>query len=301
MQLLKVQEDGFAIPLKNKEGVFDSQNVIIVVDDVKKRIYIWKGELTTVRKKFVGARAAQKIRFDDMANVTVPVDEGEGSSAEQDLKALVAKSPVTMPVEIKKFKGKDVATKKTQDLKKSEKVPPKATPKIPPTVEPQVPPSPKPILGTPPPREVEITPPDVAAIDARPILAEGKKNIPKAIMQNIDNLKVPIGFSREAIIIDNAMFTLVKMSRSIFGKTTEETELRKMDSPPDGVYLADEMTPRIVIKGSRVVFSEFLKRDEEAIPEHVVDSLDELTKLFAKTVSKSSNDMGSSIGDLLKS
>ena len=97
MQLLNVQDDGFLQPLTEVGDAFDSTKVIIVVHEESKRIFIWKGKDSGVRKKFISARAAQKIRFDDMAYTTFSIDEGESSKDETELISLSKSSTVTLP------------------------------------------------------------------------------------------------------------------------------------------------------------------------------------------------------------
>jgi hypothetical protein len=101
------------------------------------------------------------------------------------------------------------------------------------------------------------------------------------------------------------MYTVIETKQTVFGKTIEETEIRKMDSPPDGVYLASDTTPRLLIKGSQVLFSEFLKKSATAIPERVQKDLDLLGQVLAKGIEKTSDDselsLGKQISGLLKS
>ncbi|MHA1917989.1 MAG: hypothetical protein ACTSUV_06750 [Candidatus Ranarchaeia archaeon] len=289
MQLLNVQDDGFAVPLQTKEGAFQPENVILIIDELKKKIYIWLGKLAAVRKKFVGARAAQKIRFDDMAFVTVTVEEGDDPANEKVIKEIVKKQPLTQPVEVKKFEGKQIATRQGPPPASTSQVPVRREEEISKVVE-------KPFVPYAPEEEpVTIS----NSIDARPSLSQATTQINKDLIIEIEKLKVPQGFSREAVIINKSMFTLVQLRRTLFGKTEIENELRKMDSPPDGIYLVSDMTPRIQIKDSKVIFAEFLKK-EEIIPETVQKSIEELSDLFAASINKSIDNYSKDISDILK-
>jgi len=60
MKFYKVLEDG-ALD-EEKEFISESTKVIIVVDDQFKRIFLWKGANSGIKKKFIGSRAAAELR-----------------------------------------------------------------------------------------------------------------------------------------------------------------------------------------------------------------------------------------------
>ena len=60
IKFYEVLEDGTL----NEENDFiqESTKVIIIVDDQFKRIYLWKGANSGIKKKFIGSRAAAELR-----------------------------------------------------------------------------------------------------------------------------------------------------------------------------------------------------------------------------------------------
>ena len=58
-------------------------------------MFIWKGSQAGVRKKFISARAAQNLRFEDMAYNTIAIDSGEDPKLEQEMMKLVKSSKIT--------------------------------------------------------------------------------------------------------------------------------------------------------------------------------------------------------------
>ncbi|TFF85007.1 hypothetical protein EU523_00655, partial [Candidatus Heimdallarchaeota archaeon] len=60
MKFYKVLEDGTLD--EEPEFIPESGKVVIVVDDHFKRIYLWKGANSGIKKKFIGSRAAAELR-----------------------------------------------------------------------------------------------------------------------------------------------------------------------------------------------------------------------------------------------
>jgi hypothetical protein len=74
-------EDGTAQEVSVTRETLHSENVYCVIDSSSKSVFIWSGRNACVRKKFVGARNASRIRVEQGFNYRVkPVDEGEEPS-----------------------------------------------------------------------------------------------------------------------------------------------------------------------------------------------------------------------------
>ncbi len=59
---LEMQEDGTSLSVDiNRESLLPDR-VFCIVDDTNKNVYIWLGKEANVRKRFVGAQIASKIR-----------------------------------------------------------------------------------------------------------------------------------------------------------------------------------------------------------------------------------------------
>ncbi len=62
VEALEMQEDGTTLDVDlTKEGLV-SDKVFCIIDNASKNVYIWLGKEANVRKRFVGARTASKIR-----------------------------------------------------------------------------------------------------------------------------------------------------------------------------------------------------------------------------------------------
>ncbi|GAH41287.1 unnamed protein product, partial [marine sediment metagenome] len=168
-----------------------------------------------------------------MAYNTISIDSGEDPKLEQEMMKLVKSDKVTLPKpKIKpptssSLKGISKAKRKRQPPSSKSSIPqPPKIPELPqssmPSVTPEIPPSSQgPVF-----------------IDARPLLQSAKETVPSDVLAELQNMKIPLGYEREAVIIGKLMYTIIETKQSVFGKTIEGTEIRKMDSPPDGVYLA---------------------------------------------------------------
>ena len=72
-----------------------TDQVLIVIDDEQKRIFIWKGVDAPVRKKFIAARSAQRIR-DSRGLVYKIVSEDAGEEDEGFLQVM-SQAPTSHP------------------------------------------------------------------------------------------------------------------------------------------------------------------------------------------------------------
>ena len=60
IKFFQVLEDGTLS--EENEFLQESTKVIIIVDDQFKRIFLWKGANSGIKKKFIGSRAAAELR-----------------------------------------------------------------------------------------------------------------------------------------------------------------------------------------------------------------------------------------------
>ena len=74
----QVQDDGTSIEVEVTRESLESENVYCIIDDVSKSIFIWKGRRSGVRKKFIGAQTANRMRSEHGTTFKVhSLDEGE--------------------------------------------------------------------------------------------------------------------------------------------------------------------------------------------------------------------------------
>lgn len=72
-----MKEDGTTVEVDVRQETLNSDNVYCVVDEDSRSVYLWLGSSAGVRKRFVGARTAQKIRAQHGLHFRVhSLDEG---------------------------------------------------------------------------------------------------------------------------------------------------------------------------------------------------------------------------------
>ncbi|MBD3230264.1 MAG: hypothetical protein GF329_18950 [Candidatus Lokiarchaeota archaeon] len=79
MEIYNVQRSGELAPVQEKlSEVMNTEDVLLVVIDDIKKIYLWKGINSPVAKKFIGARCGQQLRGEKgLLFKVIPIDEGE--------------------------------------------------------------------------------------------------------------------------------------------------------------------------------------------------------------------------------
>jgi len=227
--------------------------VLIIIDDEERLIWIWKGSQAPVRRKFIAARRASGIR-DQRGLVYKIVSEDAG---QEDAKFLE-----TM--------GFPASTKPDEGMKKA----PPSAPPVPrePTGPMMEPPKPVPAQDTKPIdyREAVVTAtrkPERQTVQVpRP---------PSEIIEQVEKLEPVPGFRREFVLIGYDAFGITEESTSVLGKTTKTRKLQRIDSLPEGTVFAQGYTPRVVIKDGQVLAIEFLKHLEEEEYLHEKESVKE--------------------------
>ena len=82
VEALEMQEDGTTLDIDLTKESLESHKVFCVVDNTNKNVYIWLGKEANVRKRFVGARTAGKIRGELSTGFRVrSLDQGDESPA----------------------------------------------------------------------------------------------------------------------------------------------------------------------------------------------------------------------------
>jgi hypothetical protein len=74
----QVQDDGTSIEVEVTRDSLESENVYCIIDDASRSIFIWKGRRSGVRRKFIGAQTANRMRSEYGTIFKVhSLDEGE--------------------------------------------------------------------------------------------------------------------------------------------------------------------------------------------------------------------------------
>ncbi|MHA1649283.1 MAG: hypothetical protein ACTSYB_03735 [Candidatus Helarchaeota archaeon] len=236
IELYNVTDDGeleqLAIsgPIKD---VLKSDMVVLLVDEAKKIIYLWKGSNAKVRRKFIAARVSQDLRGKKGLNFKVEsIDHGD--------------EPSTFIQIIGGAVPMDTA----------------------PSMETAAMPSPSPPMSSSPPAQssaplIEPTPISAAPAPSAPSgeqiqVPENIEASVKAIIYEIEKLPPPAPYHREIVFIGPYAFSIVETKKAMFGQ--EQIERRwELASPPEGQFLAQDYTPRAIIRSGKVLAVELLK------------------------------------------
>ena len=216
---------------------------VLVADDIRK-VFLWKGVKSSVRSKFIGAKRSQEIRGQvGMHYAVVPLDEGEEDP--EFIKIIGGQTEAGIAKEIK---GAEVSAPSGHPLRE------------------------KNIFGTPKPAEgMNIAGSrDRATQNVGPLyrgdgsmteLMQDKTQVDfQDVMQKLEAIQMPPGFERELIIIGNHAYSIVEKVQQFLGEKQVTKEISKVGAIPEGVFFAEEYSPRILSENGKIIAIEFLKR-----------------------------------------
>lgn len=289
-----LSDDGTESQVELSFSQYDTAEVYIVVDETKRIIYIWKGSSAPVRKKFISARTASKIR--QQYGLTFKVDSIDQDEEPAGFLELMGSapapisssaSPSSSPVASARPSGTPVASARPS----SGPIPsarPSSTPQSQPSTvqssssvsrpQPTSSHSPPPTqpLTQPTPKKTEVL---IAKQTATPQNVSQTKI--DAIIEKIKELEVPEGLQREIVIIGQQVFSATKEFHKLFQK--EVLRLDPMSDLPDGAFPASDYYTRLYLEKGEVIFvelfSEIPKTERDEFLSEVRASLRDLTKL----------------------
>ncbi len=245
--------------------------VLIIIDDEERLIWIWKGNEAPVRRKFIAARRASGIR-DQRGLVYKIVSEDEGQEGTKFLEAM----------------GLPLSTKPDEGMKDAPPVaPPMPRESVGPVTEP---PKPAPVQETKPAdyREAVVS---ATRKPDRPTVQVPRP--PSEIIEQVEKLEPIPGFRREFVLIGYDAFGITEESTSVLGKTTKTQKLQRIDSLPEGTVFAQGYTPRVVIKDGQVLAIEFLKHLEEEEYLHEKETVkEEMARQITELIEASRSEKG---------
>jgi hypothetical protein len=234
-------------PIKN---VLKSDECYVLVADDIRKVFLWKGVDSNVRSKFIGAKRSQEIRGQvGMHYAVAPQDEGDEDP--DFIKLIGGKTEGGIAKEIK-----------------ANEVPPKVIPSAP-SVHPLREKDP---FGIPEPadgmniagskdRIAQNTGPLYRGEESLSTLMQDESHINfEQIMQKLEEIKIPDGFERELIIIGNHAYSVVEKVQTFLGEKQVTKEISKVGSVPEGVFFAEDYSPRILSENGKILAIEFLKR-----------------------------------------
>ncbi|MEE9378670.1 MAG: hypothetical protein V3V33_11630 [Candidatus Lokiarchaeia archaeon] len=245
-QVFLINPDGTTTELTSEGPIKDilktDECYVLVADDIRK-MFLWKGVKSSVRSKFIGAKRSQEIRGQvGMHYAVVPLDEGE-----EDPEFIKIIGGQTAAGIAKEIKGAEVSSSGHPLREKN-------------------------IFGTPKPAEgmniagsrdrgTQNIGPLYRGEESMADLIQDQTQVDfQAVMQKLEEIQMPPGFERELIIIGNHAYSIVEKVQQFLGEKQVTKEISKVGAIPEGVFFAEDYSPRILSENGKIIAIEFLKR-----------------------------------------
>lgn len=246
-QVFLINPDGTTTELTSDGPIKDilktGECYVIIADDIRK-MFLWKGVKSSVRSKFIGAKRSQEIRGQvGMHYAVIPLDEGE-----EDLEFIKLIGGQTEAGIAKEITAAEASTPSGHPLRE------------------------KNIFGTPRPaegmniagsrdREAQNLGPLYRGDGSMAELMQDQTQVDfQKVMQKLEEIQMPPGFERELIIIGNHAYSIVEKVQQFLGKKQVTKEISKVGAIPEGVFFAEDYSPRILSENGKIIAIEFLKR-----------------------------------------
>jgi hypothetical protein len=268
---LDVSEDDFRA--NNGQDILNPHQVLVIVKEDLRKIYIWKGVNSHVRKKFIASRIAAELQNDLVVNghfhrcKIISVDQGDEPL--EFMRAFGFKSveiPEVLERDSEEFKQLHVTTIKEVAEISDKEVHEWAGP--PPMLNGET-------INPVAIKEVEEEITQKPKPSFRPTNLDHDK-----ILDKIVNNKVPANFKRQNLILGNFQIygAAIKKAR-VFGEEVEEVEWEPVNSVPEGPIELTDRTIRLYTnsKSGTIEGIEILQRLEAPkIVKKVVEKHDEI-------------------------
>ena len=245
-QVFLINPDGTTTELTSDGPIKDilktEECYVLIADDIRK-MFLWKGVKSSVRSKFIGAKRSQEIRGQvGMHYAVIPLDEGEEDP--EFIKLIGGQTEAGIAKEI----IAEVSTPSGHPLRE------------------------KNIFGTPRPaegmniagsrdREAQNLGPLYRGDGSMADLMQDQTQVDfQKVMQKLEEIQMPPGFERELIIIGNHAYSIVEKVQQFLGKKQVTKEISKVGAIPEGVFFAEDYSPRILSENGKIIAIEFLKR-----------------------------------------
>ncbi|QEE15937.1 hypothetical protein DSAG12_01764 [Promethearchaeum syntrophicum] len=250
MQIFLVKGNGEVHEIKSDAPIktlLDKKESHILCDDISRVVYLWKGSECSVRSKFIGANKLQEIRGQVGLNYkSVSMDEDEVDDYPDFLSA------------IEQPRTDGFAKEIIEDMELKFEI--GGGPSRPKTYASVVGSSSK----------------YNQAIEQSGPLYTGSQTVPSAagasqpavthadldkIIDSLDEAGIPEGFHREMVIMGKTAYSVSEKVQVFLGKKQVEHILEPISSLPEGIFLAEGYTPRILVEGKTIIAIEFLKHN----------------------------------------
>jgi len=239
---LDISEDEFCV--NNGQNILDPHQVLVIVKESIRRIYIWKGVNSHVRKKFIASRIAAELQNDLVVDghfhrcKIISVDQGdEPNDFLRAFNFKAIKAPEFLERDSVEFKQLHMSSLKESTETSNKKV--------------------HGWKGLPPSLNGSIKSPVITKKVDKVIAPKPKQSIkpPKAdnkqIIDKIVKNKVPADFKRQNLILGNfQIYGATVKKAKVFGKEVEEVEWEPVNSIPEGPIELTDRTIRLYINGN---------------------------------------------------
>ena len=238
---LDISEDEFCA--NNGQNVLDPHQVLVIVKEDLRRIYIWKGVNSHVRKKFIASRIAADLQNDLVVNghfhrcKIISVDQGDEPL--EFMRAFGLKSaevPEYLERDSVEFK-KLHASSLTESAETRDKEIHGWT-------------------GPPPTLKGTVKPPVITKKVDKAISPKPQRSIKppqltnKSLIEKIVNNDVPASFKRQNLILGNfQIYGAAVKKAKVFGEEVEEVEWEPVNSIPEGSIELIDRTIRLYTNG----------------------------------------------------
>ena len=280
IEVLEINDDGTSVGLSvgdsgNIKDILTSEKVVLVINERKKIIWIWKGINARVRKKFIAARQAQEIKGSrGLAYKTISIEHGDEpkefikiiggnvsldeASSTEDPNAIIEDSQIIKP---RFSSARDIGVSGLNTPIKNKPKFQNVAPIIQQHSSQNTTQAPKfqnaaPIIQQ---HSSQHT------TTQAPIIQPSTSQINSAeILSEIESMAVPEGYNRELIIIGSQAYSIVEIKKTFMGEEKIEFKLDKTDTP-DGDFLGVDYTPRTIVKNGEIIAIELLRSNKGSI------------------------------------
>ena len=236
----EIEVDG---PIKD---ALDTNEVYVIIDDTIRKVFLWKGIASSVRLKFIGAKRSQDIRGQvGLHYSSASIDESDED--DDFLKVIGGKTEAGIAKEIKDEEdGKTAAAASGAN----------------PLRQPATFGAPRPAAGM-----------NIAGSanrsNAGPMytgagsMAQYTQDQTQVnfdvIMQKLEEIAIPEGYERELIIVGSHAYSVVEKVQKFLGKEQVEKVIERVGSIPEGIFFAEDYSPRVLSENGSILAIEFLK------------------------------------------
>jgi hypothetical protein len=286
----KVEDDGNLEEVSSFQGE-DNEVYIVAIESIRK-LFLWKGTSSPIRRKFIGSRSMNDLRKTEYGfhyNVVVVEQGDEPNEFRSGVGGDVLSAPAATSAEALGVNPRDMADE--QDVVKqlsstsvtshhpSRYSPPPKTSDLQdssPSVE-----TPSAIkkMGAPGRRPAatiltqmdmlsqDVTTEDVIKIEKQVSEAVRERSIEDSF-KILRELGSPQGYTRDLVIVGNKAF-----------REVSENKFEELDEPMDGVFMVHDFVPRIIAENGIVKIVELLKPTGEeikdtALEQNITDLID---------------------------